>query len=84
MGVRRHSRLPPDLAEWLRSHALHAHRKRVDIVRQALTDYRSRVEGSAQGDSASRSRSLLDRFATGKGVDMDILRDGDQTMWNLD
>jgi hypothetical protein len=82
--VQRNFQLPVEQAEWLREHAFHTRRKQVDVVREALAEYRARAEAAPADPSHTRNRALVERFSHGIGVDLDLLRDEDGQMWRHD
>jgi predicted DNA-binding protein len=82
--VQRNFLLPPEQAEWLREHAFRTRRRQAEIVREALSDYQARFERGTIAASEDGSRSLMERFRTGRGIDLDILRDDDAEMWSHD
>ena len=58
---------------------------RVEIVREALSDYRARTErGDADSSGDGGNRALMERFRSGLGVDLEVLRDENGEMWGHD
>ena len=82
--VQRNFHLPVEQAEWLREHAFRSRRPQAEIVREALAEYRDRTESNAASAPADRNRALVDRFRQGRGIDLDVLRDENATMWSHD
>lgn len=81
--VQRNFLLPTEQAEWLRSHSFSVRRSQAEIVREALADYRARAERAPESESRDGNRALADRFADGRGIDLDLLRDREE-MWSPD
>ncbi|MEV4423274.1 hypothetical protein AB0L40_25355 [Patulibacter sp. NPDC049589] len=83
--VQKNFLLPVEQAEWLREEAHRTRRGQVEIVREALADYRRRVEreASERAGAGEPRTSLVERFRTGAGIDLEILRDEDRAMWEL-
>ncbi|MEA2219727.1 MAG: Ribbon-helix-helix domain [Solirubrobacteraceae bacterium] len=82
--VQRNFHLPTEQAEWLREHAHRTRRPQAEIVREALAEYRARTEKLGGPAPHDRNRSLMDRFKQGRGIDIDVLRDENGTMWSHD
>ena len=82
--VQRNFLLPNAQAEWLREHAFRTRRPQAAIVRDALAEYRARAEGAAEAGGTDRNRALTERFSTGEGIDLDVLRDESGEMWGHD
>jgi hypothetical protein len=86
-SVQRNFLLPSEQAEWLRDHAFHTRRPQAEIVREALADYRARLERSDAVATATpnpANRDLMERFRRGLGIDLAVLRDEDGEMWSRD
>ena len=82
--VQRNFLLTTDQAEWLREHAFRTRRPQAEVVREALADYRARAEAGSGPDAGRANRALVERFATGEGVDLELLRDENRPTWPLD
>ncbi|WP_196189275.1 hypothetical protein [Conexibacter sp. W3-3-2] len=73
--------LPVEQAEWLREYAFKTRRKQAEIVREALADYRRAVERDDVTPDDERRRRMTERFAQGRGMDLDILLEADGRIW---
>jgi predicted DNA-binding protein len=82
--VQRNFLLPPEQAEWLREHAFRTRRRQAEIVREALSEYQARFERRSVSANEDGSRALMERFRTGRGIDLDMLRDEAGEMWSHD
>ncbi|HWH12133.1 MAG TPA: hypothetical protein VG165_13470 [Solirubrobacteraceae bacterium] len=83
--VQRNFLLPPEQADWLREHAFRTRRRQAEIVREALSEYRARAEADETGSSGDAgNRALMERFRSGRGIDLDVLRDERDEMWGHD
>ena len=83
-AVQRNFLLPAEQAEWLRDHAFRTRRPQAEIVRDALAAYQARTQSETAVDTDDRRRALMERFAHGRGVDLDVLRDESGQMWSHD
>jgi hypothetical protein len=84
-SVQRNFLMPIELADWLRKRAFDSRRTQAELVREALQEYRERVDvQESDRDDDSRRAALIRRFASGAGVDLAILRDHDAHMSELD
>ncbi len=82
--VQRNFLLPVRQAEWLREHAFRTRRPQAAIVRDALAEYQARTERAANAGGPDRNRALTERFRTGAGIDLGVLRDETGEMWGHD
>lgn len=83
-AVQRNFLLPSEQAEWLREHAFRTRRPQAEIVREALAEYQARTEAKARPARHTRNLSLTERFAQGIGIDLNVLRDESDEMWEHD
>lgn len=82
--VQRNFPFPEELAERLRVHTFETRRSQAEFVREAV---REKLEREAESGEEERTRlleNLAQRFITGEGVDLDLLRDGDRLIWGLE
>ncbi len=75
-----------ELADWYRELAHRTRSRQQDHFRRALSEYRDRIErDTAVGTTEiDRGRALVQRFATGDGIDLELLEDADRRIWGLD
>ena len=82
--MQRNFLIASEQAEWLREHAFKTRRPQAELVREALAQYRARIESDAGTATHERNRALTERFSLGRGVDLEVLRDEHGDMWNHD
>lgn len=75
-----------EMTDWFRDLAHRTRTSQQEHFRRALSEYRDKIEreATAAPDEIDRGLVLVRRFATGEGVDLDLLRDADHHIWGLE
>lgn len=75
-----------ELANWYRELAHRTRTHQQEHFRRALSEYRDRLESTSTGgqEEVDRGLALVRRFATGDGIDLELLEDADRRIWGLD
>lgn len=76
--------LPIDQYEWLREHAHRTRRPQAEIVREALAAYRERTAAPIDAAGEDHVAALMEIFADGRGVDLELLKESDARIWGLE
>lgn len=82
--VRRNFPFPEELAERLRVHAFKTRRSQADLVREAVREMPDRDADGGEERRAELRARLAQRFLTGEGIDLELLDDGDRSIWGLE
>ncbi len=75
-----------EMTDWFRELAHNTRTSQQEHFRRALSEYRDRIEREATAvpDEIDRGLALVRRLATGDGVDLELLRDADRSIWGLE
>ena len=74
-----------EMTDWFRELAFRTRTSQQEHFRRALGDYRDKIERAEtqEPDEIDSGLALVRRFATGDGVDLELLEDRDRSVWGL-